>query len=70
LALGILRHLNTDWFLASNTGRGVNAPPRGHDAGARYLADFIEDVKASGFVARAIEKNKIRGLTVAPPAPR
>ncbi len=39
--------------------------PRGHDAGARYLAEFIEDVKASGFVARSIENNKIRGLTVA-----
>src|SRR4051812_20552941 len=44
--------------------------PRGHDAGARYLAQFIEEMKASGFVARAIENNKIRGLTVAPPAPR
>jgi polar amino acid transport system substrate-binding protein len=39
--------------------------PRGHAAGANYLAAFIEDVKASGFVARAIERNKIRGLTVA-----
>ena len=42
--------------------------PRGHEAGARYLAAFIEDVKSSGFVARAIEKHKIRGLTVAPTA--
>ncbi len=42
--------------------------PRGHDAGARYLAEFIEDAKASGFIARAIDKHKIRGLTVAPPA--
>ena len=42
--------------------------PRGHDAGARYLAEFIEEMKASGFVARAIEKHKIRGLTVAPAA--
>jgi hypothetical protein len=42
---------------------------RGHEAGARYLAEFIEDVKESGFVARAIEKHKIRGLTVAPAAP-
>jgi polar amino acid transport system substrate-binding protein len=39
--------------------------PRGHDAGARYLAEFIEEMKASGFVARAIEKHNIRGLTVA-----
>lgn len=42
--------------------------PRGHAAGARYLAEFIEDAKASGLVARAIEKNRIRGLTVAPAA--
>ena len=39
--------------------------PRGHDAGARCLATFIEEMKVSGFVARAIEKHKIRGLTVA-----
>lgn len=42
--------------------------PRGHAAGARYLAGFIEEVKASGFVARAIDQHKIRGLTVAPAA--
>jgi polar amino acid transport system substrate-binding protein len=42
--------------------------PRGHEAGARYLAEFIEDVKASGFVARAIARHRIRGLTVAPAA--
>lgn len=42
--------------------------PRGREAGARYLREFIEDVKASGWVARAIEKNGARGLTVAPPA--
>jgi polar amino acid transport system substrate-binding protein len=42
--------------------------PRGRDAGARYLAAFIEDAKVSGFVARAIERNGIRGVTVAPPA--
>ena len=42
--------------------------PRGHDAGARYLAEFIEDIKASGLVARTIDRNRIRGLTVAPAA--
>ena len=40
--------------------------PKGNDAGAQYLREFIEDVKATGFVARAIEKNRVRGLTVAP----
>jgi polar amino acid transport system substrate-binding protein len=42
--------------------------PRGHDIGARYLCAFIEDIKASGLVARTIAKNRIRGLTVAPAA--
>ena len=42
--------------------------PRGRDAGAQYLGEFIEDAKASGLVARSIEKHGIRGLSVAPPA--
>jgi polar amino acid transport system substrate-binding protein len=29
--------------------------PKGREAGARYLRDFIENVKASGFVAAALE---------------
>ena len=43
--------------------------PKGRDAGAKYLREFIEDVKASGFVARAIEKAGIPGVSVAPKAP-
>jgi len=43
--------------------------PRGRDAGAIYLRDFIEDVKASGLVARAMEKHGVRGVSVAPGAP-
>jgi polar amino acid transport system substrate-binding protein len=42
--------------------------PRGHVAGAKYLRDFVEDIKASGLVAKTIEKNGVRGLTVAPKA--
>jgi polar amino acid transport system substrate-binding protein len=42
---------------------------KGREAGNRYLRDFIEDAKASGFVARSIEKNGIRGVSVAPTAP-
>ena len=42
--------------------------PRGRDAGAQYLGQFIEDAKASGLVAKSIEKHGIRGLSVAPPA--
>jgi len=39
--------------------------PKGRPAGAQYLREFVEDIKASGLVARTIEKNDVRGLTVA-----
>jgi polar amino acid transport system substrate-binding protein len=39
--------------------------PKGRSTGAKYLREFIEDVKATGLVARTIEKNNVRGLTVA-----
>jgi len=39
--------------------------PKGRSAAAQYLREFIEDVKASGLVAKTIEKNNVRGLTVA-----
>ena len=42
--------------------------PNGHDAGAKYLGEFIENVKASGLVAKWIEKSGNRGLAVAPKA--
>ena len=42
--------------------------PKGHDAGAKYLCEFVEDVKATGLVARVMEKNGIRGVSVAPKA--
>jgi polar amino acid transport system substrate-binding protein len=42
--------------------------PKGRPAGAKYLKEFIEDIKASGLVAKTIEKNSIRGLKVAPKA--
>lgn len=42
--------------------------PKGRDAGAKYLCEFVEDIKASGLVAKTIEKNGVRGLTVAPKA--
>jgi len=43
--------------------------PKGHDVGASYLREFVEDVKATGLVARVIEKNGVRGVSVAPAAP-
>jgi polar amino acid transport system substrate-binding protein len=42
--------------------------PKGRPAGAQYLRTFIEDIKATGLVARAIARHNVRGLTVAPPA--
>jgi polar amino acid transport system substrate-binding protein len=36
-------------------------------AAAIYLRSFIEDVKASGFVRRAIDQSGLRGVVVAPP---
>jgi len=42
--------------------------PRGREAGAKFLAEFIEDAKASGRVARAIEASGVRGVDVAPKA--
>ena len=40
---------------------------KANDAGARFLHAFVEDAKASGLVARLIERHHIRGLSVAPP---
>jgi polar amino acid transport system substrate-binding protein len=42
------------------------ASRRNLDAGANYLRDFIEEVKASGLVARMLESNGVRGVSVAP----
>jgi polar amino acid transport system substrate-binding protein len=41
---------------------------KGNAAGAAFLRDFIEEAKASGLIARLIERHRIRGLSVAPPA--
>jgi polar amino acid transport system substrate-binding protein len=41
------------------------ACPKGRDAAAKYLAEFAEDVKRSGFVARTIEKHGVKGVNVA-----
>ncbi len=40
--------------------------PKGREAGAKYLREFAEDIKASGLVARLIEKHGARGVSVAP----
>ena len=42
--------------------------PKGRDAGLQYLRGFVEEAKASGMVARAIEQTGARGVSVAPSA--
>jgi polar amino acid transport system substrate-binding protein len=37
-------------------------------AAIAFLRDFVEEAKSSGLVAGLIDKHKVRGLTVAPPA--
>ncbi len=43
--------------------------PVARKSGAKFLREFAEDVKASGFVARAIERHRVPGVNVAPAAP-
>src|SRR5215470_9503035 len=44
------------------------AVPKGRDAGLAFLRSVVEDAKASGLVARAIERTGARGVSVAPAA--
>jgi polar amino acid transport system substrate-binding protein len=53
-------------FMAIEQAMGA---PRGREAGARYLRGFIEEMKASGFVARGLERSGQGDATVAPRAP-
>ncbi|MFC5499848.1 ABC transporter substrate-binding protein [Caenimonas terrae] len=41
--------------------------PRGRESGARYVSAFVEEMKASGFVAAALQRHGIQGAVVAPP---
>lgn len=40
--------------------------PKGKPAGAKYLVDFVEEMKASGFVAASLSRHQIEGAVVAP----
>ena len=48
--------------------RQAAAVPKGHDAAAKYLGEFIEEAKASGFVADAVKRSGSTDATVAPAA--
>jgi polar amino acid transport system substrate-binding protein len=53
-------------FMAIQQALGI---PKGRDDAVKYLRQFVEDAKASGLVARAIEKAGVRGVSVAPTQP-
>ena len=52
-------------FMAIEQAMGT---PKGRDAGAAYLREFIEEMKRTGFVAQALERSGQRDAAVAPPA--
>jgi polar amino acid transport system substrate-binding protein len=52
-------------FMEINQALGV---PKGREAGLDYLRAFVEELKASGFVAKALERHGIAGAAVAPAA--
>lgn len=52
-------------FMVINQAMGM---ARGKEAGAKYLSAFVEEMKATGFVADALKRHGIEGAAVAPPA--
>jgi polar amino acid transport system substrate-binding protein len=50
-------------FMVIQQALGV---PKGREAGARYVTAFVEEMKASGFVAAALSRHGIEGAMVAP----
>ena len=48
--------------------RQASGVPKGRGHAARYLCDFIEEMKATGFVARALRESGQTDVAVAPPA--
>jgi polar amino acid transport system substrate-binding protein len=52
-------------FMAINQAMGT---PRGRDAGAKFLRDFVEQMKRSGFIAGAFSRHRIEGASMAPAA--
>ncbi len=48
--------------------RQAMATPKGRSAGAAFLAAFVEEMKASGFVRAGLDRSGVEGAIVAPPA--
>ncbi len=53
-------------FMAIEQAMGT---PKGRDNGVRYLRKFVEEMKASGFVANALKASGQGDAAVAPPTP-
>jgi polar amino acid transport system substrate-binding protein len=49
--------------------RQAMAVPTGRRLGAAYVAKFVEQMKASGFIAESLHRHGIEGVTLAEPAP-
>ncbi|CAG4887990.1 hypothetical protein LMG31841_00559 [Paraburkholderia saeva] len=60
--IGGLRLLDGNFMVINQAMATLKDRP----AGARYLSAFIEDVKASGFVAASLQRNHIEGASVGP----
>ena len=45
--------------------QAIGTPRNRSEATARFLREYVEDVKASGLVAQVIERNGVRGVSVA-----
>lgn len=56
-------HVLDGRFMAIHQAMGT---PRARAAGAAYLRGFVEEMKASGFVAQALARHRIEGAMVSP----
>ena len=50
-------------FMVINQAMGL---PKGREAAHAYLSAYVQDMKASGFVAQALQRHGIEGAAVAP----
>lgn len=50
-------------FMVINQAMAI---PKGRSEGTRYVAQFVEEMKASGFVADSLKRHGIEGAAVAP----
>ena len=55
-------------FWRPATARIAPVVAKGQSARLAYISEFIEEIKASGFVQQVITRSGWRGVQVAPPA--